>query len=65
MCEKCGTLHLSNYSIGIQYGGDIPITACTCECHLAEDNIHGNAARDWKKSMENMTKQQDSTEVAS
>lgn len=48
MCEKCSTLHLSNFSIGVQYGDEIAPTACTCECHLDEDNFHGKASREWR-----------------
>ena len=43
--HHCNTQHLSNFSLGIQYGDDMPPTPCDCQCHLNEDNIHGNASR--------------------
>ena len=43
--EWCQTQHLSNYSISVQYGDEIKPTPCPCECHLDEQNIHGEYAR--------------------
>lgn len=50
--EWCSTQHLSNFSVGVQYGDEIPPTPCSCECHLDEQNIHGKAARNIKKYRE-------------
>lgn len=50
--EQCSIQHLSNFSVGVQYGDEIPPTPCSCKCHLDEDNIHGEASRNFKKIME-------------
>lgn len=43
--DWCQTQHISNFSVGVQYGDEIPPTPCPCPCHLDEDNFHGEAAR--------------------
>jgi len=48
-CNICSTLHLSNFSVGIQYGDEIPIRQCGCKCHEGEDSIHGKFIEEQKK----------------
>jgi|SRR3990172_1936622 len=50
--DLCGVQHMSNMSLSIQYGDEMKPTPCTCECHLDEQNIHGEAARKFRTNPE-------------